>query len=516
MKTREEVHPGAELFAMEKNELDAVLDSGIFTVSSNAARLLRFVCERHFSGHPITEYDIAIHALGRRSDFDAQKDSIVRVEAHRLRKRLQEYYETEGASHPVKIALCRGQYAPRFDYDGALPDPVAPLALPEAPKSRFRATLAARKWVVWAVGALIAAGLAASVTRSVLPGRKEVARSAIVPTGNAAADAARDTVRILAGLASGDYVDRFGTRWQADQYFTGGTATSLRYYALALADDPGIYQQARSGETFQYDIPLRPGTYEMRLMFAESAEVAILGSVGDGSRYFHVLANGKQILPPLDGHHMPQLDIVADAGGTNTADVKVVKDISPAADGKLHLEFIGRNSRALLNAIEIVPGEKGKILPLRWRASETPYTDRGGNLWLSDRYFRGGRLSHFHAVVSRTPDPSLYEGERFGAFNYSIPVAAGGSYTVRMHFAENYFGGWAAPASHPRIFNVYVNHVPVLQDFDISRQAGGAVTAFTKILRGIKPNSFDKIVLSFEPSTEFAIVNAISVEDETK
>jgi len=32
--------------------------------------------------------------------------------------------------------------------------------------------------------------------------------------------------------------------------------------------------------------------------------------------------------------------------------------------------------------------------------------------------------------------------------------------------------------------------------------------------RGIKPNSFDKIVLSFEPSTEFAIVNAISVEDE--
>ncbi|SPE40962.1 conserved hypothetical protein [Candidatus Sulfopaludibacter sp. SbA3] len=135
---------------------------------------------------------------------------------------------------------------------------------------------------------------------------------------------------------------------------------------------------------------------------------------------------------------------------------------------------------------------------------------------MADRYFQAGRFSRFHAVVGRTPDPGLYESERFGSFQYSIPVPSGGSYTVRLYFAENYFGGWAAPASPPRLFSVYANHAPLLRDFDLSREAGGAVTALCKTFRGIKPNSFDKIVLSFEPSTEFAIVNAISVEDEGK
>ncbi len=106
----------AEPFAVEKKELEAVLESGIFAASSNAAKLLRFVCDRYFHNGeaPIPEYDVAVHALGRRSDFDPQRDSIVRVEAHRVRKRLQEYYDHEGASHKVKIVLSRGQYAPRF------------------------------------------------------------------------------------------------------------------------------------------------------------------------------------------------------------------------------------------------------------------------------------------------------------------------------------------------------------------------------------------------------------------
>ena len=506
MTGRTDTNLEAELFAAERKELEIILESGLFAVSSNAAKLLRFVSERHFrnAAEPITEYDVAIHALGRRPDFDPQRDSIVRVEAHRVRKRLEEYYTHEGAGHAVKIVLSRGQYGPSFVHaEPAAPPPVAD---PRPGAARWRA----HKWALLLAG-LAAVGLAAGLTR-IHPLR----RPSPAPTPHIPATVAGDTVRILAGLASGDYVDRFGRRWSADQFFTGGTASAVRYYNLALADDPAIFQHARTGENFSYDIPLRFGVYELRLMFAESAEVAILGSVGDGTRYFRVNANGAQILPPSDGHHMSQLDVVADAGGPNTADVKIFKDISPAADGKLHLAFTGRNQGALLNAIEIVPGTPGRMLPLRWRASDTPYTDQQGNLWLSDRYFRGGRLSHFHAVVSRTADPNLYEGERFGSFVYSVPVAAGSTYTVRLHFAENYFGGWAAPAGHPRIFNVFANHAPLLRDFDISREAGGAVAALVKTFRGIKPNAFDKIVLAFEPSTEFAIVNAISVEDESK
>src|SRR5215472_8547060 len=495
MESRELIHLDPDNFAPERRELDAVLESGIFALSSNAAKLLRYVCERHFShtAEGITEYDVAVQALGRRTNFEAQRDSIVRVEAHRVRKRLQEYYEHEGSGHPVRIVLSRGQYAPQFVNSGVVAEPDAPkspedfTALPPSP---------ARRRLGWLTAAILLAAVAGLALwfRNLRGRTSGVARppQSAVATGG-------DSVRILAGLASGDYIDRFGTTWASDAYFSGGTATSVRYYSLAFAGDPAIYQHARGGENFAYDIPLRPGVYEMRLLFAESAEVAIQGSVGEGARSFHVTANGTQILPPLDGHHMRELDVVADAGGTNTADVKVFKDISPAADGKLHLRFTGRKNGALLNGIEIVPGVKGRIKPLRWRAGETPYSDHDGNLWLADRYFQGGRFSRFHAVVAHTPDPGLYESERFGSFQYSIPVPSGGSYTVRLYFAENYFGGWAAPASPPRLFSVYANHAPLLRDFDLSREAGGAVTAVSRTFRGIKPNSFDKIVLSFEP-----------------
>ena len=497
-----------ERFVLEKKELETVLESGIFAASSNAAKLLRFVCDRHFrnADDTITETDVAIQALGRRADFDPQRDSIVRVEAHRVRKRLQEYYEHEGATHPTRIVLTRGHYAPRFVHAES---PVQPMpATPAADEPEVRSPTRWKLMVLGAAGAALLVGLVwrASSSHNVARVRSIVA--APVVSG--------DVVRLLAGLDSGDYIDRDGTRWSHDAYYDGGTAAPVRYYSLALADDPAIYQHVRMGENFGYDIPLKPGVYEMRLMFAESAEVAIVGTVGEGARSFHVLANGAQLLPPPDGRHMHELDVVADAGGSNTADVKVFKDISPAADGKLHLRFIGRNQRAMVNAIEIVPGEEGRMHILRWRASDTPYTDHDGKAWLSDRYYRGGRLSRFHAVVGHTSDPGLYEGERFGAFSYSIPVAAGTSYTVHLNFAENYFGGWAAKGASPRIFSVFANHAGLLRDFNVSQEAGGSVTALTKLFRGVKPNTFDKIVLSFEPVNEFAIVNAIEVEDEAR
>ena len=72
----------------ERAELDAVLNSGIFSRAPNLASFLKYVCERHFEGEfeGVKEYCIAIGALGRPPDFDQKKDSIVRVEAHRLRR----------------------------------------------------------------------------------------------------------------------------------------------------------------------------------------------------------------------------------------------------------------------------------------------------------------------------------------------------------------------------------------------------------------------------------------------
>ncbi len=515
-----------DLRERERQELERILDSRIFTPSSHAASLLRFVCERHFENtrDAITEYDIAVNALARRPDFDPRTDSIVRVEAHRVRKRLREYYENKGACHTVRIVLPPGSYAPEFVHLENTPPapPEVPVEGPK-PQGRCRTTLArlgAQNKRSWIAASILLAGLAAGVPWLLVSRQKAASpQPAGAPSDNSRAAAGAlpgDTVRILAGRASGEYVDRTGTRWMADRFFRGGSTAAVRYHSLALADDPAIYQYCRIGEDFSYDIPLQPGVYEMRLMFAESAETVVVDDVGDGRRTFHVLANGVQILPPRDGRHIRGMDIHADAGGSEIANVKVFKDVTPASDGQLHLRFVGRSGRALLNAIEIVPGLKGKLRPLRWRAQETPYTDHSGNIWLADRYVRGGRLSRFRAIVSRTPDPLLYEGERFGAFTYVVPVATGTSYTVRLHFAESYFGGFAKPISPPRMFSVYANHNPLLRDFVVLHAAGGASIALQKTFRGIKPSPFDKIVLSFEPINEYAIVNAIEVEDEAK
>src|ERR1700691_6572220 len=100
----------------EKAELEAVFASGIFNRAPGLAHMLNYVCTKYFEGQSdqVKEYNIAVEALGRPADFDQKRDSIVRVEAHRLRRRLSEYYDGEGASHRIKIVLPSGQYVPQF------------------------------------------------------------------------------------------------------------------------------------------------------------------------------------------------------------------------------------------------------------------------------------------------------------------------------------------------------------------------------------------------------------------
>ena len=108
-------------FRQERHELDTILASGILNRAPNLAQLLTYVCAKYFEGaaEQIKEYNIAVEALGRPADFDQKRDSIVRVEAHRLRKRLREYYEADGADHAIRIDIPPGQYAPRFLPAGA-------------------------------------------------------------------------------------------------------------------------------------------------------------------------------------------------------------------------------------------------------------------------------------------------------------------------------------------------------------------------------------------------------------
>jgi len=104
----------------KKAELSTVLRSPLFQRAPGQSSILRYVCEKHLAGEDevIKEYNIAVEALGRPADFDQSSNSIVRMSAQSLRKRLAQYYETEGAGHRWRIQLAKSGYLPEFVLNG--------------------------------------------------------------------------------------------------------------------------------------------------------------------------------------------------------------------------------------------------------------------------------------------------------------------------------------------------------------------------------------------------------------
>src|ERR1039458_7611276 len=101
----------------QRAEVEAVLHSEYFVRAPTLAHFLSYLCEKLFAGeaYQIKEYSVGVEVFHRRPSFDQDSDSIVRVEANRLRKRLAEYYAGEGASHRLHIAIPLGQYVPQFN-----------------------------------------------------------------------------------------------------------------------------------------------------------------------------------------------------------------------------------------------------------------------------------------------------------------------------------------------------------------------------------------------------------------
>jgi Tol biopolymer transport system component len=99
-----------------RGQLDRILASAAFAQAERAASFLRFVVNRVLERRAgeIKESVIAVEALGRSPSFDPKSDPIVRVEARRLRDRLDSYYRREGADDLVVISLPKGGYVPEF------------------------------------------------------------------------------------------------------------------------------------------------------------------------------------------------------------------------------------------------------------------------------------------------------------------------------------------------------------------------------------------------------------------
>jgi tetratricopeptide (TPR) repeat protein len=113
--------PGQEI----RSQLERVLRSRAFIQSHRIRRFLQFIVEESLLGQPhrLKEYLIGLEVFDRRDAFDPRVDSIVRVEARRLRHKLEEYYRTEGREDLTRITLRKGSYVPIFEYRAATPGP---------------------------------------------------------------------------------------------------------------------------------------------------------------------------------------------------------------------------------------------------------------------------------------------------------------------------------------------------------------------------------------------------------
>ena len=131
----------------KREELRRVLESKYFVNSPKKTRFLEFVSEQALMGNgdKLNEYLIGVEVYDRGVDFNAQKDPIVRVQAHEIRRLLNKYYEEEGRGGLIRLDLPSGHYYPVFRRstveECAADMPVAAEGLPTSTHNRLHLSI---------------------------------------------------------------------------------------------------------------------------------------------------------------------------------------------------------------------------------------------------------------------------------------------------------------------------------------------------------------------------------------
>lgn len=131
-------------------ELERILATKGFSSAGRLSRLLRYVVEKTLAGETdqLKEYSVGVEVFDRDDKYDPRLDSIVRVEAGRLRSRLDEYYNGDGAGSAIRISLPRGGYTallerqpPSLPESSGAPSAAVAEAPATAPARRLLATI---------------------------------------------------------------------------------------------------------------------------------------------------------------------------------------------------------------------------------------------------------------------------------------------------------------------------------------------------------------------------------------
>src|SRR5262245_2708564 len=118
-----------------RQTLARVLKSKYFVHAHKKKQFLSVVCDFYLNdrAHELNEYVLAYDVFGRDNNYNPSADPIVRVVAHEIRKKLESYYQNEGAADEIRMELPAGSYQPvfqRHQIQVAAPEEVKKSALP--------------------------------------------------------------------------------------------------------------------------------------------------------------------------------------------------------------------------------------------------------------------------------------------------------------------------------------------------------------------------------------------------
>ncbi len=135
-----------------------------------------------------------------------------------------------------------------------------------------------------------------------------------------------------------------------------------------------------------------------------------------------------------------------------------------------------------------------------------------GDTFIADQYRTGGLVYSVDFPINNTTNDELYQTEIFGPavgpFSYEIPVPDNGTYDIRLHFAELYFGIQAGGLGS-RVFNVSIEGNEVLANFDILSEVAPA-TALIKEFNNVRIND-GFATIEFTGVTQRAKISGVEV-----
>jgi hypothetical protein len=116
-----------------KAEMDRILGSAAFRSSPRCRQFLQFVVEHALEGRHelLKERMIGVEVFGRELSYQTEADSVVRVRATEVRKRLSQYYAVGSHTGECRIEIPSGSYVPQF----RMLDETAPKEADEPPQS---------------------------------------------------------------------------------------------------------------------------------------------------------------------------------------------------------------------------------------------------------------------------------------------------------------------------------------------------------------------------------------------